>query len=305
MRIKSRGHWARSQNKKKIRKIKINHSIIFRILFVIFLGVVIYSFVFSNFLEVSEIEISGLETLNQKEMEESARNIISGNYIGFIPKNNILFIIRNSFGEKLTEEFKKIEEIEIKKDFPNRLVVKIKERKLVLILCSQGNCFFVDNKGYAYASVDFNSEEVRQDNLVKLIDESENPIAEGDLVLRTSFVEFIFSIADEIKEKSNIEITNEYRSKSLISEEVIIQTDKGWDIYLSSSFPIEKSARILKTILNKQISLKEANELEYIDLRSENKAFYRMKGDGAKEEKMDEEEGSGEISEEIKDKDKE
>ncbi len=284
MRAKNKGHWARSQNKKKIRKIKINHGIIFKILFVVFLGVVIYSFIFSSFLEVSEIEINGLETLSQKNVEESAKNITNGKYIGFIPKNNILFIMRGNFSKKLTGEFKKIEEIKIKKKFPNKLIIEIEERSLVLTLCSQGNCFFVDKKGYAYAEVDFDSEEVRQNNLVKLIDESEKPISEGDLVLRPSFVEFIFSIANEIRDKANVGITNEYRSKSLIAEEVIVQTDKGWDIYLSSNFPIDKSARILKTILNKQISLKDANELEYIDLRSENKVFYRMKGAGAIEE---------------------
>ena len=289
MRRKNKKHWARSQKKKVTRKIRFNHGILFKVLLAIFLGVATYSFVFSNFLEVTEIEISGLETLDREEIELGVREIISEKYLGIIPKNNIVFILTKGFNQELVERFKKIETIETSKNFPNKIGINIKERKLILILCSQGNCFFVDKSGYAYASVNFNSEEVQQNKLVKLIDESGKLISEGDLVLRPGFVEFIFSIADEIKENSNVEITNEYRSKSLISEEVIVQTGKGWDIYLSSSFPVEKSARILKTILNKQISLKEANNLEYIDLRSENKVFYRMKGDGAKEEKIEEE----------------
>jgi len=289
MRRKNKKHWARSQKKKVTRKIRFNHGILFKVLLAIFLGVATYSFVFSNFLEVTEIEISGLETLDREEIELGVREIISEKYLGIIPKNNIVFILTKGFNQELVERFKKIETIETSKNFPNKISINIKERKLILILCSQGNCFFVDKSGYAYASVNFNSEEVQQNKLVKLIDESGKLISEGDLVLRPGFVEFIFSIADEIKENSNVEITNEYRSKSLISEEVIVQTGKGWDIYLSSSFPVEKSARILKTILNKQISLKEANNLEYIDLRSENKVFYRMKGDGAKEEKIEEE----------------
>jgi hypothetical protein len=175
------------------------------------------------------------------------------------------------------------------------VVLDIEERDLMLMLCSKGECFFVDKLGNAYARVDFDSEEVRQNKLVKLIDESGKDVHIGRRVLREDFLRYISSLAQEIERVSHIEITKDYRSRSLISEEVIVQTTKGWDIYLSSAFPAEKSARILKTFLNKQISLREASELEYVDLRSENKVFYRMKGDGAVEEES--EEGSDEEEE--------
>jgi len=286
--MKNKRHWARPQKKKITKRIKINYNILYRILFLLFFGVAIYSFVFSDFLEITEIEIFGLETLEYEKVELNTKKIISGKYLGIIPKNNILFIMTKGFNEELKKRFKKIENIETKKSFPNKIDINIKERKLILILCSQGNCFFVDKNGFAYASVNFESEKVKQNNLVKLIDESGKMVSEDNQVLRPEFVKFIFSIADELRNGANLEITNEYRSKSLIAEEVIVQTDKGWDIYLSSSFSIEKSARILKTVLNKQISLKEANNLEYMDLRSENKVFYRMRGDGASKKETDE-----------------
>ena len=53
---------------------------------------------------------------------------------------------------------------------------------------------------------------------------------------------------------------------------------------MNSKFPIEKSVYTLKTLLNRQIMLKELNDLEYIDLRSENKVFYRMIGGVVQEE---------------------
>jgi cell division septal protein FtsQ len=295
MKTKNKHHWARENKQREVKKTKVIRNVLAKILAILFLGVAVYSFVFAGFLKIDNIEVTGLETLDKEEVRSYVNEGLKGNYLEFIPKNNILFINKKVFKNKIKSEFKKIESITVKKVFPSKVVLDIEERDLMLMLCSKGECFFVDKLGNAYARVDFDSEEVRQNKLVKLIDESGKDVHIGRRVLREDFLRYISSLAQEIERVSHIEITKDYRSRSLISEEVIVQTTKGWDIYLSSAFPAEKSARILKTFLNKQISLREASELEYVDLRSENKVFYRMKGDGAVEEES--EEGSDEEEE--------
>lgn len=297
-RQKKAKHWARPQKKRIAKKIKLKLNFksgaLSKFLFFVFLGVVIYSFVFSNFLEVTEVNISGVETLNKEDVEKRAYEMIHGKYLGIFPKNNLLLIVKKGFIRGMTEQFKKIESVEVEEVFPNKINVVVKERRLMLVLCSQGECFFVDKGGYAYEKADFESEKAKQNNLIKFINESGDKVSEGDQVLREDFVVFVFNIADKIRDKAGVEITKEYRSKSLISGEVIVQTVRGWDIYLSSDFSIEKSSKTLKTVLSKQISLKEANGLEYIDLRSENKVFYRMRGDGvAQDEDLEKSKSAG------------
>ncbi|MDD3498312.1 MAG: hypothetical protein PHH24_02260 [Candidatus Moranbacteria bacterium] len=293
MRRKIKNHWSNPQKDKITKKMRIKKTVIFDFLLVLFLGVVFYSFIFSKFLEITEIEISGLETLDHKETESEIREILEGKYLWIVPKNNILLVAEERFSDKVEEKFKKLEDVRTDKIFPDKLKIYAKERDSVLVLCSKGDCFFIDKNGFSYIRADFDSPEAAQNNMIKLIDESGKRIEEGEQVLRSDFVDFIFSAKEELENTAGVDVSSEYRSKSLIAEEVIVQTSRGWDIYLSSGFPIEKSAKILKTVLSKQITLKEANELEYIDLRSENKVFYRMKGDGAREEEalLDEKEG--------------
>jgi hypothetical protein len=152
------------------------------------------------------------------------------------------------------------------------------------MLCSRGECYFIDENGFAYEKAGIDLTKVDQGEVIKLNDESGKEIRENDYVLLPSYVEFMISISDILKREANIEILNEYRTTSRISEEVVAQTKKGWDIYLSAKLPIEKSAQTLKILLNRHLFLRDLNELEYIDLRFENKVFYRRIGGVVQEE---------------------
>jgi cell division septal protein FtsQ len=281
-------HWAKekAEKKKSIVKIKrfVRPTIICNILGVFFLGVVVYSFVFSDFLEINDVAINNKGTITTSSIMGVINSEIDGKYGGMVSKNNFVFFSSRRMEDNLKNSFRKIKKVTIDKKFPNKITVNIEERNLILTLCSRGECYFIDENGYSYEKVDFNSEEVKQNKIIKLIDESGKEIGGRNYVLLPKYVEFITKIAKEIKDGASVEILDEYRTESRISEEVIAQTNKGWDIYLNSKIPIDKSVQTLKTLLNRQIMLRDLNDLEYIDLRSENKVFYRMKGGVTQEE---------------------
>lgn len=285
MRNNSRRHWAEVKRKKN-KFSKIAHvKIIYSLLAIVFIGVTIYSFIFSSFLEVEKIPIVGLKKISSDEIQQEVNNLKNGKYLELIPKNNFLFLRSGKIKQKLKDKFKRIDEVEVEKKFPNQIKIKITERNTILVLCAEGNCYFVDRNGNAYAKADFNSDELKQNNLIKLIDESNKKIKEGENIFSEKFVKFVTNVSSKFKEKLNIDLFDEYRTRSCVAEEIIVQTSRGWDIYLSTRFPIKKSIRMIKILFDKQLTLKEINNLEYIDLRSENKIFYRMKGDATKEEK--------------------
>ena len=287
---KNKKHWAnvgkekeRGKIREKVRKV-FRLSIVCNFLLIFFLGVLIYSLFFSGFLAIEKITVENSGDLSQEKIIDFIEDEIGGKYLGVVAKNNFLLISSNSLEEKTKEKFKKIKKISIEKKFPDKLTVEIEERNLILSLCSKGDCYFIDENGYAYEKANFNLDDVSQNEIIKLIDESGKEISEGEYVLMPSYVDFIVKIEKSIKDDVSMDILNEYRTESRISEEVIVQTKKGWDIYLSSKIPIEKSMRTLKILLNRQIMLKELNDLEYIDLRSDNKVFYRMIGGVTQEE---------------------
>lgn len=282
-------HWANIREKSKASKVPKNIkkyfkiSIISNLLAIFFVSVSFYVFSFSSFLEIEDIEISN-SSIAKDKIEGYIRTELNNRYLKIFSKKNYVFLDARDLERKLKHNFKKIKKISVKKKFPNKLLVDIEERNLILSLCSRGECYFIDENGYAYEKADFNSFNPGEDRVAKLIDESGKEIREGEYVLMPKYVEFIISIEDAIRNGTSLEILNEYRTESRISEEVIVQTRKGWDIYLNSKFPIDKSVYTLKTLLNRQIMLRDLNDLEYIDLRSENKVFYRMIGGVTQEE---------------------
>jgi len=301
---KNKKHWANVGKERKRRRFREKLQKVFRLsiicnfLLIFFLGVLIYSLFFSNFLAIEKISVADSGELSPEKIIDFIENEISGKYLGTVAKNNFLLIFPNNLEKKIKDKFKKIKKISIEKKFPDKLGIEIEERNLILSLCSRGDCYFIDENGYAYEKANFNLDDVGQNEIIKLIDESGKEISEGEYVLMPSYVDFIVKIEDSIKDGINMDILNEYRTESRISEEVIVQTKKGWDIYLNSKIPIEKSMRTLKILLNRQIMLKELNDLEYIDLRSDNKVFYRMIGgvtqeeeETRKEEELQEESG--------------
>lgn len=284
---KKQQHWAKKKEEKKpVVKVRsfFRLAIIYNILLLLFLAVVVYSFVFSDFLEINSVAVSTNGNLSTNEINQVITNKIDGKYLKLISKRNFIFFNSQKMEEELKNNFKKIKKVEIHKKFPNKISISIEERNLILTFCSRGNCYFIDENGYAYEKVDIDSSELEQSGIIKLIDESGKEIKEREYVLLPKYVEFITSISDEIKNNTSIEILDEYRTESSISEEVIVQTKKGWDIYLNAKFPIDKSVQTLKVLLNRQIMLRDLNDLEYIDLRSENKVFYRMIGGVTQEE---------------------
>jgi len=283
-------HWA---NIKKIEERKIigekfkkylRVSVICNLLVVFFLMVVIYAFVFASFLEVNDISIKNGGAISPEKINQFVDTKINSRYFKIISKKNFIFLNTRELEKEIKNNFKKIKKISIEKKFPNKLVINIEERNLILSLCSRGNCYFIDENGYAYEKANYDLSDMREGRTAKLIDESGKEIREGDYVLMPKYVDFIVGMEDAIKNGTSIEILNEYRTESRISEEVIVQTKKGWDIYFNAKFPIDKSVRMLKTLMNRQIMLRDLNDLEYIDLRSENKVFYRMIGGVTQEE---------------------
>lgn len=281
-------HWANKKEEKEKVGFKVRNyfslSVIYNLLVLFFLGVLIYSLFFAEFLTVTDVQIEGNSGVSSEKIIAKFNEETKTRYLKIFAKNNFIFLVENNLEDKIKDSFKRIKKISVEKKFPNHLSIKIEERNLILSLCSRGNCYFIDENGYAYEKADFELNDVKENRLVKLVDESGKEIKEGEYALMPKYVEFIVSIEDEIKSTTNLEILNEYRTESRISEEVIVQTKKGWDIYFNSKFPIDKSIRTLKTLLNRQIMLRDLNDLEYIDLRSENKVFYRMIGGVVQEE---------------------
>lgn len=250
---------------------------IFNVLFLSFLCVSAYVLFFSEYLAITDISISGESDLREKDMLEALESEIGGKFLDIIPNNNFLFFPESRIENILLKRFKKIRTAEAEKKFPNKISIEIDEHKALMVWCSNGKCFLLDENGVAYNEADFESPELKENNLIKIDDGSGQSIDIGENVTDPSYENYAISIKSEFK-KLDFDV-EEYRTPSRIAQEIDVKTKQGVEIYLSTEFPLDSAMRALLIVLEKEIPRDQKEKLAYVDLRSENKVFYKFKGE--------------------------
>lgn len=267
---------------------------IFYFMEMVFLGVIIYALFFSNFMTVASIEIRGNNYIDEKMILEQVNSKISGKIVGLVEKNNLLLIPSNKIKEDLLSRFKQIRDVEINKDFPHKIEIIIAERIPTISMCSAEKCFLLDENGEAYGADDPLNGNIKQD-LIKITDESGKEIKIGDFVLEKEYISDISEIKRKLELETNLEIENDFRTPAVISNYVKVKTKEGWDIYINLSSEKDKIAEILNTVLKNNIDSQKRTDLEYIDLRINNKVYYKFRdGTSSEEERIATEKSLGE-----------
>jgi len=276
----------RKQQKEK--KTKSLSNFIFIFLACSFLGVLIYSLFFSDFLRVNRIILEGIKELDEKKVNKSLFSYISGSYLKILPRNSLIAVSKGELRKNLMRDFKKIKGIKIEKKFPDAIKIKITERKSFILWCSGGPCYIIDENGYAYSIIDLNSEEVRQNKLVKLVDNSAKPISLGEKVLEREFVESISNIRERIKEELKFDTEEEFSTQARVSGDIKIKINDGFTLFIDARQPLEVTFSTLKIFLENEDIKKKTKDLEYVDLKVEGKVYYKFKDE--EKEKTEEKE---------------
>lgn len=249
---------------------------IFYILLVGFVGVSLYVLFFSQYLQILSIEVAGTREIMSQEIKQKIESSLQGKFLGMIPRNNFMFITQRGVDKMLRSEFKKIRTVTLTKKFPDTLSVNIDERKALLIWCSKDNCYLLDENGNAYSEADFNSQEFIQNNLLQIEDASGREIEVGEHVVDISYEKYALGIKDLLG-SIGVDTDGKYFTPSRMAEEIRVKTKKGPELYFSMQFSLESAIATLDTILKKEISGDKLESVEYIDLRNENKVFYKFK----------------------------
>ncbi|EKE20067.1 MAG: hypothetical protein ACD_8C00057G0018 [uncultured bacterium] len=249
---------------------------IFYFLLVGFVAVSVYVLFFAPYLQILNIEITGTQTLDNAQIKQRVSSMLEGKYLGIIPKNNYMFISQKRVQNVLTGQFKRIRKMTMIKKFPDSVTIEIDERRALLVWCAGENCYLIDENGTAYGEADFSTPELTQNNLLKITDTSSRSVSIGENILEQSYERYALEIKDALS-KAGFEISGEYLTPSRMAGEIRVKTEKGFDLYFSTHFPLELAIETLLVIFNKEIPDEKKSELEYVDLRNENKVFYKFK----------------------------
>ncbi len=218
------------------------------------------------FFRISKISVEGGD--NEAEANEAVKPLLGGLTFGILPGNNyFLFSEENIVKVLLKDGFGMVE---VRKIFSQSLNIKfIKGGEPWLIFCkAQSDCYYVDQKGI----LSERAPQFSQSPLPIFSASSTSQINLGEQVLNGTNLNFIL-IATRRLESLNIQINNIELGEN---NQIKIYTKEGWWIELLSGLSAVKVFDNLSALLDQKIKSQRPT-LDYIDLRFENKAFYKFK----------------------------
>jgi cell division septal protein FtsQ len=256
--------------------------LIFYFFLVVFVAVSGYIFLFSNLSRIRKVEIFGNQDLDKSALRMDVENFIFGKYLGVIPRDEFLLISQKKVSHQLLNHFRKIESAEVRKTFPDKLEIRITERKALVLWCSGGPCYVVDEKGLAFSGIDLDSPYARENKLIKITDNSARPVTLGEQIIQPERMNYILNLPEELKSLAGIEMTGESSVPSYVAEELEVMTQGGWRVFFSSAFPADEAIKMLKVFLDQKNFSLDLGNLDYIDLRVEGKLYYKLKNNPEK-----------------------
>jgi len=245
---------------------------------VIIISGLVYVFVYSGFLEVRQIVVSG--TNNQEvitEIQLITRQYININWWGFIPQDNLLVLNKKKLAEKINQGLV-LEKLDIKPSFRHKLKIEAKEKIPVLLWQNyeqiQGGLaeeyYYIDRLGIVMGSILFNQVEY---DLPLAAYATSSRVIVGRQVIKPDQVEFIVDFFNQSGDKFD----QWQFSKAVIINKIDVEfnfyTNEGWYVILGLGQDIGPRLENLKALLDQKIE--DRNQLKYVDLRIKDKIFYQ------------------------------
>jgi len=240
--------------KNKKSKLKKKKRIICLFLLIL---VLIYVFLFSSLFKIRKIEVSESREVSEQQIKDN-----------FSFKNIFLFT-KKKIKEDLIKKIPLIADLEIKKDiFAGKIKLKIQERDRLGIVCQEESCFYIDSLGFLFEDAPQTS-----GSLILLIkDFTEREFFIGKKIFEENQIGSISFIKENLFLETGIKVLD-FNILFFPLTELKVVTNEGWYILFDLERDIQKQLLSLKAVLKEKIQEREG--LEYIDLRIENRVYYK------------------------------
>jgi len=239
---------------------------------IIILTICYFIFFYSGF-QIKNVVVSG----NAKVKSEDLQALVWSNaHTGLISLWNIkissssIFLVdENKINKAILDKFPIIENVQVNKNLPQTVIIGIVERKPIGAFCTSTNqCFLIDNNGVAFEQLDIPPAGV---TIVRQT-AGDARIFTGEEIISQNIMTAISKIQRSLKDNFQIDL-----KEALITSPVRlnIKTSENWQIYfdLSAGYDIDAQLAKLNLLLDEGITAGTRDNLEYIDLRPNDRAI--------------------------------
>lgn len=205
----------------------------------------------------------------------AAKQIVQEHLDRGLLTKNIFFIQSDLLEAALAASLPQVRTVHVARKLPGTIKIIIQEKTAALLLLSNTDYFFVDASGTPY-------EEARLDTLPGTLlptvknDDQSSRVTLGVPVVASSFVQFIQYLQKEVPAVTGAEVA-EIRIPSLSAREVHFLLDNNWELRFDVTRDAAAQTDTLRKVLESTISPEERAALEYIDLRIQDRVYYKTR----------------------------
>ncbi len=281
-----------SSRRLRRKKALVKAALVAFVIFIFIVGIVIF-FNLPKF-RINEIAINGEKALDKEEFLADIREILKERFLIVFPLDNIFIFPKTKISDEALNKFPILKKISIERDFPNKIIVSVEERKASALWCKHlvsnislsaqsassteadktessfgaRECAFSDENGFIFSQApDFSG-----GIFLKFFDERVKPAEIGKQMLEEGEFKKLIAFYD-LAAKKDFSAANVALKDGGVYE---VYLKEGWYILLNDKNNPDSSLDNLKIVLE-QIVKEKRPRLEYIDIRFGNKIFYKLK----------------------------
>jgi hypothetical protein len=229
-------------------------------------------------LQVSEINIAGAKTVPHEEIEKVIRDELSGHYMALVPRSNFVAYPGQEITELLLRRFPRFNSVDLQLEGTQTLNISVTEREPFALYCANvlmiqdtSDCYFLDENGFIFDKAPLFS------GAVYFVYAATTPIEEplGKEFLTPVRFRPLVQFVNNLRELGISPVAMEVGR----SETNIIISQGGRIIWRTAN-DLSRVYANLKAFMESDSIAGDPNFLQnlwFIDLRTENKVFYRFR----------------------------
>jgi cell division septal protein FtsQ len=249
----------------------------------------LYFFVFYDFYNITNIEISGNLIVSTDDILDITSNYLAKNKLLIFRNRNIFIFNRNDLKKKIGEVVL-LDNIKIEKILPNTVRITLKEKNTAIKWLCNDQEFLVDNQGIIikkfykistpkiFQLAETKTEEVNptEQSLLIVKNLTQEDMSLGLQVLNPANIEFITNLPNKLSTQDYLKIKN-ILTPNKLPQYIIVELENGVKIQFNLADELDNQINRLKLLVEQKIKKGNLPNVEYIDLRLGESIYYKMK----------------------------
>jgi len=226
-----------------------------------------YTIFFSPYFRIQEVSFSGVKNFNHDIVADMINQYRDSRKFYIFSRNNYWMFDKDELKNILQEKFW-IDYIDMKKIWPNIIVLDVGERESAINWVSGDKCFRLDLTGTAIAPCTDSAA------MLTISDKSILPIEIGKRMIEKQELDELIKIDQSMKiigEGFHFNLANYEKNEKSLE----LKTADGFSVFFNLAQPADTQIERLELLMKQNDILTNLSKLQYIDLRFGDKLFYK------------------------------